>query len=333
MATEHEWSTLRRVVGGGQVVPEALTEGVAEAAIVGGVAHLAMNKAPSLEPWLRDAVEQRAMIDLVLHRAEATLGQTLQGTNTGPVMLLKGSASAHFLYAQSMDRERRDIDLLVPENTFEDVISALEEAGWSRKGDAWWQQRDASQYEIPMARTFGALEVECDVHRRLMLYRHLPISTDTILSRGRALDESPFLLPDPLDLFLHTALHATMNGYTVPLRSWLYLARLIQGEHIDPNRLVTRAIAWECPTVAWAACWVLNQWFELNIQSAVLQALAPNRAVMQAVKALLSGKSAYVLTDKLPQQTTRAAVKSLVLGAEEPSKWLLEHLSLRLVGR
>ena len=325
------WKNLRRLLQGEDLAESDLDERLAQAALKGGVLRMALNLAPVLERWVVKEAEKRIFQDLLLERSQAAVEAVLSGCSG--VVLLKGSASAHTLYAQSSERERRDLDLLVVGDAFGEVLALLREGGWRDLAPEklpWWAKRAEGRYEVTLV---GPEGVEVDLHRRLSLYRHFPIDLKGIVQRSQILDEGPFHLPEPVDLALHTALHAASTGYRVPLKSWLDLKLLTGDPTFDWESFAGRALAWQIDTAAWAALGVMKRFFALSLPKATLERLRPPKPVETSLNKLLSHQGETPIAPGRFDDAWRQVAKSLALGGKRPWELAVEHARLRAAGK
>jgi hypothetical protein len=327
------WRNLRRLLKGEDLAERDCDERLAHVALKGGVLRLALNRVPALEEWMAKEAEKRVFQDLLLERSQAAVATVLAQGGCEGVVLLKGSASAHTLYSQSTERERRDLDLLVVGDAFGAAARSLREGGWrdlAAEKLPWWAKRPEGRYEITLV---GPEGVEVDLHRRLSLYRHFPIDLQGIAQRAQILEDGPFHLPDPVDLALHTALHAASTGFRVPLKSWLDLKLLAQAPTFDWESFAGRALSWRIDTAAWAALGVIESFFAVSIPKAVIEQLGPPRPVKASLKKLLSHEGETPIAPGRFADAWRQVAKSLALGGRRPWELAMEHARLRTAGK
>lgn len=147
-----------------------------------------------------------------------------------PVLLLKGSALAYWLYPQPFLRECSDIDLLLPTRTgAEQGADQLRALGY-----AMHHQPDDLAHELLCRRELGnGMQVDLDVHWRLA---NAPVFAD--LFSFDELQAAAILLPrlgptawglGPVHAFVHACLHRTINVYTGigDRLKWLYDLHLL----------------------------------------------------------------------------------------------------------
>ena len=326
------WRTLRQVLLGETIEPEACSRELAQAAVQGSVLRLTLDKAPGLEQWVSNELEKVIFQDMLLERASHDLAIAL-GDLEDSALRLKGSASAHMLFAEPGLRERRDIDLLLTPETRTLVIERLQQAGWSRLPDnerPWWSERVEGRYEETMVKDFGGQRVEADLHFRLSLYRHLGGNSESLLGRSHRQDGVSFRLPSLEDLALHTALHAASTGFRVPLKSWFDLHLLSMQSELDWNLLLEEADTWNIPTALWSALSVIVRLFGTEIPAGVLDRLEPARPLRSSLMRLLCGDGETPIPSAPFEEARRQAAKSLALGGTKPWELVLEQTRIRL---
>ena len=190
---------------------------------------------PYLHEVFRDAtrriVGSALLRDAECRRALATLPADM------PVLVLKGSALAYWLYPQPFLRECSDIDLLLP--TRAHAEQAAERLG--ALGYAMHHQPDDLAHELLCRRTLGnGMQIDLDVHWRLAnapVFAEL-FSFDELLAASMAL---PALGPnarglEPVHAYLHACLHRALNVYTGigDRLKWLYDLHLLAA-HFQPG--------------------------------------------------------------------------------------------------
>lgn len=323
------WAALRALLRRDRA-PEGVDDGaLARAALIGGVTRLTLDARPDLTQFLAAEAEARLYWDLALERACAAATVALAGVGIRP-LALKGSATAHLVYADPAQRERRDVDLLVRPREFDAAVAALRERGWAPAAqDAWWARARATRYEVPLSRPDDRDGLEVDLHARLTLYDHLPIDHEGLHARGLRMAGVPMAIAAPTDALLHTCLHAATTGFRVPLRAWVDVTRLMADARVDPQVLVARARAWNIAPAVWAGLRVAQRWLDAPVSPRTLAALAPPRPVAAALSWLLSGDGARPLREGPAPAAQRQAVKALALGGARPDRFLAAHGRLR----
>jgi hypothetical protein len=177
---------------------------------------------------------------------QAALGQVIAAlADLGiPVMLLKGAALIEAVYPDIGLRPMGDLDILVPRSSIEDAHSAVEALGYAVWG-VRLSRHDASQlarhhHHYPLER--GSVTVE--------LHHHVTAATPEFDITGfweRAVPGSglvPHLLPSPEDLFLHGAVHFSVDRIArlaFGLSQLADLAWIAARQPIDWDAVTTRA--------------------------------------------------------------------------------------------
>jgi len=99
----------------------------------------------------------------------------------------------------------------------------------------------------------------------------------------------PWPVSHPEDTLLHTALHMAANRFSVPLKSWVDVVRLLDDERVDLERVATRARTWRMATALWATLRVKARWFGEPAPVSVMRTLEPPWGVRRALELGLSG--------------------------------------------
>lgn len=154
-----------------------------------------------------------------------------------PVLMLKGSALAHWLYPQPFLRECSDIDLLMSSRA--DVEQAAEQLGGI--GYAMHHQPDDLAHELLCRRELAnGMRVDLDMHWRLV---NAPVFADVFGfdELHAAAIPLPRLGPTarglcPVHAFAHAAMHRAINLYTGigDRLKWLYDLHLL-AKSFDAN--------------------------------------------------------------------------------------------------
>jgi hypothetical protein len=177
---------------------------------------------------------------------QAALGQVVAAlADLGiPAMLLKGAALIEAVYPDIGLRPMGDLDILVPRSSIEAAHGAVEALGYAVWG-VRLSRHDASQlarhhHHYPLER--GDVTVE--------LHHHVTSATPAFDITGfweRAVPGAgpvPHLLPSPEDLFLHGAVHFSVDRIArlaSGLGQLADLAWIAAQQPIDWNALTTRA--------------------------------------------------------------------------------------------
>lgn len=194
--------------------------------IAGGILRVALGEAA-----------REAAVIFMLREAECRKVLDVLQAEAVPVLLLKGSSLAYWLYPKSMLRECCDIDILVPSKTDADHAAALlgkhEYAKIYVPGD--------QGYEMLLTRRMfsGALRLDLDVHWRLVNAAMFAgaFDFDTLYTASMPL---PALAPGarglcPVHALIHACIHRAINLYTgIGERlKWLYDLHLLAQRFSD----------------------------------------------------------------------------------------------------
>jgi len=159
-----------------------------------------------------------------------------------PVVLLKGIYLGYRIYEEPALRPMGDLDLLVPEDAFEQANRLLISSGYA----VAVEETDVRHEALNRARVYtrpGLRPVEVDLHRAVwaMDYYRIPSSViwsdteETTLYGHKALFLSPELN------FLHLGIH-NLN-HVGGIRDWLDLILLLGSSTFDRNRFLRLAYA------------------------------------------------------------------------------------------
>lgn len=143
-----------------------------------------------------------------------------------PVMPLKGVLLQRLVYGEGSFRPISDVDLLVPDDRFDESVACLREHGFSRS------KLEPGGWEMVLRDPSGpALNV--DLHQRLSRTTRSRLTARGLFARATAdthLFGTRVLLPSAEDLLAHLMLHATLT--------WVNEGRLHRPE--DFEALATR---------------------------------------------------------------------------------------------
>ena len=155
----------------------------------------------------------------------------LAGGNV-PVLLLKGTYLAYGVYETPEDRLDGDIDLLVPEASFERATRLLTHNGFALR--PVYESRERTFLWEPHP-------IEIDLHQRLFPRNRFHLPTSDLFARGRvdlSLFSHPVFLPDPYDAYGHLIGHfATSHETRKADRLRRDLERLEKRHSLSPERL------------------------------------------------------------------------------------------------
>jgi hypothetical protein len=185
----------------------------------------------------------------------AVLGQAAELLAPHGILLmpLKGIWLQRLIYPDPAERPITDVDVLVPERRYREVLARLAEAGWTLCG----ANVSEASYRAP------GLPLPLDVHKRLFGRGAFRLPNAELFARARP-DAEAFglrlLLPDPLDVFAHLIGHFVKSrGFTptpeLTVRDLVLLAAAGLFEprrcaaHLDASGLA-RAARYTLPLIA-----------------------------------------------------------------------------------
>ena len=204
----------------------AIEEGVV------ALVHQRLSEGPSVSTRLRDtfaAAARDSAVASLLRETECRRVLAVLQTGQIPVLLMKGSALAWWLYPAAYLRECCDIDLL-----FSSRAHAMEAVRLlAAHGYVLNHRPDDLSYELLCRREIGSMRFDLDMHWRLV---NAPIFAEALCFE--ALHASSILLPrlaadaralGPVHAFMHACIHRAMN-LTVGIGDglkWLYDLHLL----------------------------------------------------------------------------------------------------------
>lgn len=234
---------------------------VAAAASAGEVAVLASALVPRWAPLLADEVHRRRRHDALLELGLAQAARVLEGV--GPAALLKGSAAIAWVYPESSQRQRRDLDLLVGE-ALPEMRLALLARGWRDANDPKLGQDPRRGRAWNMALKLGGGTVSLDLHRHIVDHPWCRPDIPLMLA-DRVPGRAPLPVTGPADTMVNTALHLIGTGFHEPLKGWVDLYRLLPL--VTPEELSARARAHHILTGMWVCLGVLGRWFAAPVDA------------------------------------------------------------------
>lgn len=188
----------------------ALDEGVV------GLTHWRLTEASSTSSALRDGFADAARelaAASMLREAECRRVLARLGSARIPVLLMKGSALAYWLYDPAGLRDCVDIDLLFPTRSHaEQAAQALTALGYTM------HHRPADlSYELLCRREIGSMQIDLDMHWRLVnaplfaeTFDFEELHADSIALSRLAADARGL---SPTHAFLHACIHRAVNVY------------------------------------------------------------------------------------------------------------------------
>lgn len=151
------------------------------------------------------------------------------------VRVLKGMATRYLDYERPSLRHSGDLDLLVPEESYEIAIRLLEEAGYSRLP---LRQRE-QEFGKGTTLLSPAEDVEVDLHRRLV--RNRTSGSHTLFEGAVQIDDLGALAPPGIIRLIHAATHLLL---TVPSSRRLSgVADIAALTEPDPDLESVRSVA------------------------------------------------------------------------------------------
>lgn len=215
--------------------------------VLGQMAHVWLDKTDGkLREQLENALLRSAFDHKMLSFEMDRIDRALIGSAISPI-LLKGGAYVALGLKASDGRRVSDIDILVPEQQLEQTEHLILAAGWQYESQTD-NEYDMAYYkkymhELPPFRHSKRRSV-LDVHHRLLpRTAKFQLDTEKLVQASIPLEGSRFRTLAPIDLFIHSAVHAFLDGsFDTPARSLLELYYLLQGITAkDRQRLLTRA--------------------------------------------------------------------------------------------
>ncbi|MDQ3932262.1 MAG: nucleotidyltransferase family protein [Actinomycetota bacterium] len=183
-----------------------------------GYLHDAARQAPHVHPdvaaLLARAHERavhthlRALADLAL------LDQVFERAGV-PWAVVKGPVLAETVYPRFDLRAYRDLDVLVAPEAFPDALRALESAGAQLLDQNWTLLRAGMKGQLHLTLPHGSF---CDLHWHLLHDREVRdvfrLPSSALLRRTQRVVLGGVSVPclDPVDAFVHLALHACLSG-------------------------------------------------------------------------------------------------------------------------
>jgi hypothetical protein len=161
---------------------------------------------------------------------------TVLGRAAIPVMPLKGALFAFWIYDDPCQRLGADIDLLVPEASFERSVALLVDAAFPVVSGS------PGHYQVGLASPIVPIVI--DLHRSLFPPGYYRLSTRDIFARGKRdlrLYDAPVTLPDPYDAYAHLMGHTAAFPFTyLPESTKADLELLVRRFDLDAARCADR---------------------------------------------------------------------------------------------
>lgn len=184
-------------------------------------------------------------------RMHAALEQFLDHVEPVPVVVLKGIAYGLYLYDEPVQRPAKDVDVLVPIESYEAINQKLSMLGFSR---AYGFGRVGLHPDYPES-NFLIGPVLIEVHHSFIQRSRHTVPYDRILARSRPLGERTLRLDDTDALLAH-CLGFAKEHFNVTLSHWLDLWLLLDQPGVRSRNfddLVQEAADWSVLT-AFLSC-------------------------------------------------------------------------------
>ena len=324
----HAWRSLRDLLAEQGPKPKASLQ-LAEVARMAEVEHLALHALPELSPWLDAPAQRRTEAGVLVHFAEEKVCDLLAEAGVERWVALKGSASAHLLYSDPLHRTRRDVDILVHPKDMVRVSEAAHSAGWT---ETTHQSHTLAAQEGPFEREFaihiGEHRVGLDIHQSLLRWREFKVDTEGIIARAHQ-NTRGWRICDPLDLLLHSALHAGNAALRVPLRSILDIHLLARTLTRDWRALNERATSWRSRSALWLCLSVSQRWFGTSIPEDVLEALRPPRLIARHLESASAHEGRFASGHLKQSALKRTWLRALLRDSPQDTLRYLLQLSAR----
>jgi len=210
--------------------------------------------APPLAPALREALRQRAIRhearNLLLLDEAGRLGARLSAQGL-PALLLKGAALLQGAYPDLACRGMVDLDLLLRPADLDAARAVARSLGYRLAQPARARSR-LRHCKQNLLRERGGLRLRLELHPAFDGLGHRGPDAATALARARSLGPEAGGLRQPaaVDLALHLALHASVEGAPRRLRDGIDLLALQRHEDLDLAAVAHAAVRFRC-----AAAW------------------------------------------------------------------------------
>ena len=156
---------------------------------------------------IRSLSQRRALLQAVDALAQKGIG----------AVALKGSALAWTVHASPVEREMRDIDLMVSEENIASAYAALRQTGWDGPDLAEDVLRHLGETETHLPALESPEGVVCELHARLWAKSPLPGSpmpkgrNPDVLSSARLSEQLGAAVPSAPDMLAHLVVHAACS--------------------------------------------------------------------------------------------------------------------------
>ncbi len=238
--------------------------------VLGQMAHqYRREKSPGLADAFKNAKLRSRHDHIMLHFEMERVARAL--TNSGiKAVVLKGGAYVARGLTASRGRRVSDLDILVASDQLDVTEKLLEAAGWAtdEQTDNPYDQQYYREHmhELPPLRhkTRGTI---VDVHHSLLpkTARH-QVNVSEMMSCAEHLDEEGLWSFQMMDIFIHSAVHAFVDGQLdVPVRTLVELNLLFADlSDTDRDGIVDRAKALGATKAVGLALWSIGRLFAHN---------------------------------------------------------------------
>ena len=216
--------------------------------VTGMLVGAAREELPSQHPLLTDLRQQlsgqigrQLKMAVDLHSVRAVL----KGVGV-EMVLIKGLALAHTVFADPAMRPAADLDVLVRPEDLSAAVSALQAAGASLLDRNWDLARSELRGQVHLVLAHGGVvDLHWDLLNRSAVRRSFTVPTNEVVTRSvvASIEGVEVRTLDPVDTVLHLALHGCLSGGH--RLGWLVdIDRAVRSLSPDWGVLVERAEQW-----------------------------------------------------------------------------------------
>jgi len=229
-----------------------------------------------LREQLENGLLRSAFDHKMLHFEMDRVKRALVGTGISPI-LLKGAAYVANDLRACKGRRVSDIDILVSEDELARVEALLLDAGWAFDA-ATANTYDQAYYrkymhELPPLRHTKRQRV-LDVHHKFLpRTARYKIDNEALIAAAVPVEGGDFRSLNPVDLFIHAAIHAFADGaFDTPVRTLIELEYLFSDLTVEEREsLSARAKEVGAAKVVGTALWALASMLENEQAGRVLE--------------------------------------------------------------
>lgn len=177
-----------------------------------------LRSSPGLPVEVRTDLDDASALATATHlRALADLDGVMRSLGDARVdaVVMKGPASAEFLWDRPEQREYTDLDILVPPADVGTALDALEESGHVLLERNWDMLLDRRRGQIHLRGTQGTLiDLHWDLIAEGPIRDEFRFDTDAMVARSsrRKIGRTPVRVLDDVDRMLHLGLHGCLSG-------------------------------------------------------------------------------------------------------------------------